>query len=100
MYFCISLVLVLLDPLFSDLLEKSRAVHQAPDERIFHIFYQILNGMDTKQRAEFLLEDPKTYKFLSNGNLPVPGLNDSSEFEDTIEAMNIMGMSEEEQAGL
>ena len=37
----------------------------------------------------------KTYKFLSNGNLPVPGVNDSQEFEDTKEAMVIMGMSDD-----
>ena len=85
--------------LFLDLLEKSRAVHQAPDERTFHIFYQILNGMDSAGKKEFILEDPKSYKFLSNGNLPVPGVNDSQEFQDTVEAMNIMGMSDEEQSG-
>lgn len=83
----------------SDLLEKSRAVHQAPDERTFHIFYQMLNGMDSAGKSEFILDDPKSYKFLSNGNLPVPGVNDSQEFQDTIEAMNIMGMSDEEQSG-
>ena len=83
-----------------DLLEKSRAVHQAADERTFHIFYQILNGMDSTGKSDFLLEDPKNYKFLSNGNLPVPGVNDSQEFQDTIEAMNIMGMPEEEQKGV
>lgn len=83
----------------SDLLEKSRAVHQAPDERTFHIFYQMLNGMDSAGKKEFILEDPKSYKFLSNGNLPVPGVNDSQEFQDTVEAMNIMGMTDEEQSG-
>ena len=84
--------------LLLDLLEKSRAVHQAGDERTFHIFYQMLNGMDSAGKKEFILEDPKSYKFLSNGNLPVPGVNDSQEFQDTIEAMNIMGMSDEEQS--
>ena len=94
LFFSLSLSLLLLD-----LLEKSRAVHQAPDERTFHIFYQILNGMDSAGKKEFILEDPKSYKFLSNGNLPVPGVNDSQEFQDTVEAMNIMGMSDEEQSG-
>lgn len=87
-----------LDP-SEDLLEKSRSVHQAGDERTFHIFYQIINGMTDPEKKEFLVQEPKTYKYLSNGNLPVPGVNDSQEFEDTREAMNIMGMSEEEQSG-
>ena len=99
MWICIILFFSYLSPTFLDLLEKSRAVHQAPDERTFHIFYQILNGMDSAGKKEFILEDPKSYKFLSNGNLPVPGVNDSQEFQDTVEAMNIMGMSDEEQSG-
>ena len=59
----------------------------------------MLNGMDSAGKKEFILEDPKSYKFLSNGNLPVPGVNDSQEFQDTVEAMNIMGMTDEEQNG-
>ena len=57
----------------------------------------MLCGMSPAEKKDFILDDPKTYKFLANGNLPVPGVNDSQEFEDTKEAMNIMGMSEEEQ---
>ena len=72
-------------------------MHQAGDERTFHIFYQCLSGMDDSEKEEFVIQDAKTYKFLSNGNLPVPGVNDGQEFEDTKEAMNIMSMSEDEQ---
>ena len=58
-----------------------------------------MNGMDAAAKKEYLVMDAKNYKFLSNGNLPVPGVNDGQEFEDTCEAMNIMGMSEDEQSG-
>ena len=46
-----------------------------------------------------MFDGARTYQYLSNGNLSVPGLNDVNEYEDTREAMNIMGMSEDEQSG-
>jgi myosin protein heavy chain len=76
------------------LLEKSRAIRQAKDERTFHIFYQLLAGASPEQKKEFILEDPKTYTFLSSGgHLPVPGVDDVAEFHATCKAMSIMGMT-------
>lgn len=49
---------------------------------------------------EFIIEDPKTYSFLTNGNLPVPGIDDAAEFKDTVNAMNIMGMTTEDYSGM
>lgn len=48
---------------------------------------------------EFILEDPKTYTFLTNGALPVPGVDDASEFQATVKAMSIMGMTNEDLSG-
>jgi len=50
--------------------------------------------------AEFILEDPKTYSFLTNGNLRVPGVDDAAEFRETVNAMNIMGMTTEDYSGM
>lgn len=48
---------------------------------------------------EFILEDPKDYHFLSNKLLPVPGVDDAAEFQSTVNAMNIMGMTNEDYSG-
>nr|CAD7265916.1 unnamed protein product [Timema shepardi] len=78
------------------LLEKSRAIRQAKDERAFHIFYQLMVGATAEQRKEFILEDPKTYSFLSGGYLAVPGVDDGAEYQFTCKAMGIMGMTSED----
>lgn len=75
------------------LLEKSRTIRQAADERCFHIFYQLLNGTQPEQTREFLLEDVKNYTFLSHGNVPVTGVDEAAEFKNTVQAMQIMGLT-------
>eukprot|EP00118_Oscarella_pearsei_P003363 m.14044 g.14044 ORF g.14044 m.14044 type:complete len:1988 (+) comp25432_c0_seq1:98-6061(+) len=78
------------------LLEKSRAVRQAPGERTFHVFYQLLHGASSKERSEFLLGDINSYRFLSHGNEMIQGVSDAAELEITREAMGIMGFSLDE----
>uniref|UniRef100_A0AAR2JG96 Myosin-9 n=1 Tax=Pygocentrus nattereri TaxID=42514 RepID=A0AAR2JG96_PYGNA len=82
------------------LLEKSRAIRQAREERTFHIFYYMLSGAGDKIRTELCLEGYSKYRFLSNGNVTIPGQQDKDMFTDTMEAMRIMGFSPEEHIGL
>merc|ERR1712106_1253205 len=46
------------------LLEKARIIRQAPDERPFHIFYQLLLGSSKEFKSQLLLEDAKNYTFM------------------------------------
>ncbi|KAE8593447.1 hypothetical protein XENTR_v10019141 [Xenopus tropicalis] len=78
------------------LLEKSRAIRQAKDERTFHVFYQLLAGAGEHMKTDLLLEGFNQYRFLSNGNLPIPGQQDREIFQETMESMKIMGFNHEE----
>ncbi|XP_074647185.1 uncharacterized protein LOC141903116 [Tubulanus polymorphus] len=82
------------------LLEKSRCVRQAKEERNFHIFYQLLNGATKEEKGEFLLSDVKDYRFMSNGNLLIPDVVESEMFKTTLEAMEVVGFSPEEQSSV
>ncbi|XP_028674409.1 myosin-10 isoform X1 [Erpetoichthys calabaricus] len=78
------------------LLEKSRAIRQAKDERTFHIFYQLLAGAGEHLKSDLLLEGFNNYRFLSNGNISIPGQQDKDNFQETMEAMHIMSFTHEE----
>ncbi|XP_046899478.1 myosin-10 isoform X1 [Hypomesus transpacificus] len=78
------------------LLEKSRAIRQAKDERTFHVFYQLLAGAGEHLKSDLLLDGFNSYRFLSNGNIPIPGQQDKDNFQETMEAMNIMSFAHDE----
>ncbi|XP_051985877.1 myosin-9-like [Xyrauchen texanus] len=82
------------------LLEKSRAIRQAKDERTFHLFYYLLSGASGKLYNELCLEDYNKYRFLTNGNVTIPGQQDKEMFAETVDAFRIMGIPEDEQTGL
>ncbi|XP_032637635.2 myosin-9 [Chelonoidis abingdonii] len=82
------------------LLEKSRAIRQAKEERTFHIFYYLLSGAGEHLKTDLLLESYNKYRFLSNGHVTIPGQQDKDMFQETLEAMKIMGIPDEEQIGL
>lgn len=45
------------------------------------------------------MENYNDYRFLSNGNVTIPGQQDKDLFTETLEAMKIMGIPEDEQIG-
>ncbi|XP_031573966.1 myosin-10-like [Actinia tenebrosa] len=82
------------------LLEKSRAIRQSKDERTFHIFYQMLEGLDSKTKSELLLGKPTEYRFLSNGAVPVPSIDDKAELQDSISCLKDMNLHDDDVKAL
>uniref|UniRef100_A0A2K6GSG8 Myosin-10 n=1 Tax=Propithecus coquereli TaxID=379532 RepID=A0A2K6GSG8_PROCO len=75
-------------------------VYSKPIMRTFHIFYYVIAGAKEKMKNDLLLEGFSNYTFLSNGFVPIPAAQDDEMFQETLEAMAIMGFSEEEQLSI
>lgn len=59
---------------------------------IFSLFF----SSSPPTTADLLLEGFNNYRFLSNGYIPIPGQQDKDNFQETMEAMHIMGFSHDE----
>ncbi|KAJ2914767.1 hypothetical protein MD484_g5628, partial [Candolleomyces efflorescens] len=80
------------------LLEKGRVVGQIENERNFHIFYQFTKAASDEQREAFGLQGPEAYAYTSMSNcLDVSDVDDMKDFQGTINAMNVIGLSAQEQ---
>merc|ERR1719290_356142 len=82
------------------LLEKARIIRQAPDERTFHIFYQLLMGSSKEFKSQLLLDDAKNYTFMTQGGLRVPGMDEVAEFTSTQNSMKVMGITDEDMISI
>ncbi|OAQ73422.1 myosin-1 [Pochonia chlamydosporia 170] len=80
------------------LLEKSRVVGQIANERNFHIFYQFTKGAPKQYQELFGIQKPETYVYTSRSKcFDVDGIDDVADFQDTLSAMKIIGLSQAEQ---
>ena len=78
--------------IISYLLEKSRVTQRDPQERNYHIFYQILSGLDASTLKEWKMsKNIKNYRYLTTEK--VLNLNDEKLFAVTKEAFLKMGFS-------
>ncbi|KAB1266478.1 Unconventional myosin-XV [Camelus dromedarius] len=80
------------------LLEKSRIVFQAKNERNYHIFYELLAGLPAQLRQAFSLQGAETYYYLNQGgNCEISGKSDADDFRRLLAAMEVLGFSGEDQ---
>ncbi|XP_012520442.1 PREDICTED: unconventional myosin-XV [Propithecus coquereli] len=80
------------------LLEKSRIVFQAKNERNYHIFYELLAGLPAQLRQAFSLQEAETYYYLNQGgNCEIAGKSDADDFRRLLAAMEVLGFSSEDQ---
>eukprot|EP00727_Mastigamoeba_balamuthi_P007168 m51a1_g3071 putative myosin ii heavy chain (1786) ;mRNA; f:21639-27454 len=80
------------------LLERSRICGRLQGERSFHIFYQLLAGANDAQRSSMKLGAPSTFDYLRAGECyEVDHVDDAAEFAATRRAMELFGVSAEQQ---
>ncbi|XP_068247179.1 unconventional myosin-Va isoform X6 [Palaemon carinicauda] len=106
------------------LLEKSRVVFQAPDERNYHIFYQLCAVASEEKLKHLRLGVPERFHYLNQGLHAVPqvtprkkrkghqdnfhylnqgfsphidGVDDGANFHETCQAFNLLGINDNSQ---
>ncbi|XP_060255484.1 unconventional myosin-VIIa isoform X3 [Ovis aries] len=79
------------------LLEKSRVCRQAPDERNYHVFYCMLEGMNEEQKKKLGLGQATDYNYLAMGNcVTCEGREDSQEYANIRSAMKVLMFTDTE----
>jgi myosin heavy subunit len=82
------------------LLEKVRVTTQNEQERNYHIFYQILAGVeaDPELKTALGITEAEDYHYTNqSGVTSIEGLSDEKEFEDVLNASNTLQISKENQ---
>jgi myosin I len=80
------------------LLEKSRVVGQLNGERNYHVFYQWTKAGAADEKQMFGIQSPEQFEYLIRGQcVSVNGLDDHAEYRDMRQALNVIGITPQEQ---
>ncbi|TRY62309.1 hypothetical protein DNTS_025855 [Danionella cerebrum] len=80
------------------LLEKSRVVFQASEERNYHIFYQLCASRDLPEFRTLRLDSPEAFLYTKQGqDVLIPGTDDIAELERTRQAFTVLGVQPDQQ---
>uniref|UniRef100_A0A8C4HJS0 Myosin VAa n=1 Tax=Dicentrarchus labrax TaxID=13489 RepID=A0A8C4HJS0_DICLA len=83
------------------LLEKSRVVFQADEERNYHIFYQLCASSHLPEFKNLKLSSANDFLYTRQGRSPViGGVDDTKELSTTRNAFTLLGINESYQMGL
>ncbi|KAI3647637.1 hypothetical protein MP228_007858 [Amoeboaphelidium protococcarum] len=76
------------------LLEKSRIVFQAADERNYHIFYDLILGATDQERKVLQLTKPQDYRYLKqSGCYTLKNVSDVDSMKEVREAMHTLNFT-------
>jgi myosin VIIa len=79
----------------SYLLEKSRIAKQSPEERNYHIFYELLEGTSAEEKSLYHLLPATEYFYVSqSGCRSITGVSDKKHFEQLKLAFMVLNFEE------
>uniref|UniRef100_A0A6Q2Z9U0 Myosin motor domain-containing protein n=1 Tax=Esox lucius TaxID=8010 RepID=A0A6Q2Z9U0_ESOLU len=83
------------------LLEKSRVTFQLPDERGYHIFFQMMTGHKPEiVEMSLITTNPYDFPMCSQGQIAVASINDKEELDATDDAITILGFTNDEKMSI